>query len=265
MSTGELSVAINEDVQQVLQSGELRDELLHHFAEGLKDGVVVNTRQARDTVRWSLLRASTIDDKYQSPRSSEDHLVVEGGVEEVHLTREVPNLEVDEGAAGDVVLVDLVGTRSHWETFCGTPPDILMHKSTHISPRQSDGQVDMPKADEQDPRLAVGRRRAVLDVGLLFTITEIFGERVRNPVAVSQLFHLAPDSKREQFRRYLEKTGVVDSLTSASQFWGQSSADSEALQQEVIDLRQRCARLVEENKELKSRLNEPEDGASTEN
>lgn len=51
----------------------------------------------------------SIDDKYQSPSSSEDHLVVEGGVEEVHLTREVPNLEVDKGAAGDVVLVDLVG------------------------------------------------------------------------------------------------------------------------------------------------------------
>ncbi|KAL3059839.1 c-Myc-binding protein-like [Trematomus bernacchii] len=96
----------------------------------------------------------------------------------------------------------------------------------------------------------------------------------------------APDSKREQFRRYLEKTGVVDSLTSvlvalyeqpdkpnnALEFVkqhlnsaGQSSADSEALQQEVIDLRQRNACLVEENKELKSRLNEPEDGASTEN
>lgn len=52
----------------------------------------------------------SVDDKYQSPRPSEDHLVVEGWVEEVNLTREVPNLEVDEGAAGDVVLVDLVGT-----------------------------------------------------------------------------------------------------------------------------------------------------------
>lgn len=51
----------------------------------------------------------SVDDKYQSPRPSEDHLVVEGRVEEVDLTWEVPNLEVDEGAAGDVVLVDLVG------------------------------------------------------------------------------------------------------------------------------------------------------------
>ncbi|XP_063734969.1 c-Myc-binding protein-like isoform X2 [Eleginops maclovinus] len=95
----------------------------------------------------------------------------------------------------------------------------------------------------------------------------------------------APDSKREQFRRYLEKTGVVDSLTSvlvalyelpekpsnSLEFVkehlnsvGQTLAESEALQQEVIELRQRCARLVEENKELKSRLqpNEPEDKSS---
>uniref|UniRef100_A0A3Q0SGG5 MYC binding protein n=1 Tax=Amphilophus citrinellus TaxID=61819 RepID=A0A3Q0SGG5_AMPCI len=87
-------------------------------------------------------------------------------------------------------------------------------------------------------------------------------------------------SAREQFRRYLEKAGVVDSLTSVlvslyeqpekpnnaldldrKQFVkqhlgavGQTSADTEALQQEVMDLRQRCARLAEENKNLKTRL-----------
>lgn len=37
----------NEDVEEVLQGGELRDELLHHFAEGLKNGVVVNTCQVK--------------------------------------------------------------------------------------------------------------------------------------------------------------------------------------------------------------------------
>lgn len=99
----------------------------------------------------------------------------------------------------------------------------------------------------------------------------------------------APDLKREQFRRYLEKSGVVDNLTSvlvalyehherpnnplefvqkhlcAAE---QPSADTEALQQEVLDLRQRCARLAEENKELKTRLQryEPasEDGPTAE-
>lgn len=35
---------------------------------------------------------------------------------------------------------------------------------------------------------------------------------------------------------------------------GQTSVDTEALQQEVIDLRQRTARLAEENKDLKTRV-----------
>ncbi|XP_061920057.1 c-Myc-binding protein-like [Entelurus aequoreus] len=85
----------------------------------------------------------------------------------------------------------------------------------------------------------------------------------------------APDHKREQFRRYLEKAGVVDSLTSvlvalyeqpekpnnALEFVkqhlgtpGLNAADTEALQQEVMDLRQRCERLEEENQDLKARL-----------
>ncbi|KAK5615791.1 hypothetical protein CRENBAI_022142 [Crenichthys baileyi] len=89
----------------------------------------------------------------------------------------------------------------------------------------------------------------------------------------------ASDSKREHFRRYLEKTGVVDSLTSvfvslyeqqekpakALEFVkqhlgavGLASADTENLQQEVSDLRQRCARLEEENKDLKERLQQYE-------
>ncbi|KAM8871279.1 c-Myc-binding protein-like [Spinachia spinachia] len=95
----------------------------------------------------------------------------------------------------------------------------------------------------------------------------------------------APETKREQFRRYLEKAGVVDSLTSvlvslyeqpekpsnALEFvkehlnsGGLPATDAEALQQEVTDLRQRCARLADENKDLKSRLQhyEPEDGAT---
>ncbi|KAM8736038.1 c-Myc-binding protein-like [Acanthopagrus schlegelii] len=94
----------------------------------------------------------------------------------------------------------------------------------------------------------------------------------------------ASDPKREQFRRYLEKAGVIDSLTSvlvalyeqqdrpsnAMEFIkehlgavGQASTDTEALQQEVVDLRQRCTLLAEENKDLKTRLQqyEPEDGA----
>lgn len=83
------------------------------------------------------------------------------------------------------------------------------------------------------------------------------------------------DSKKEHFRRYLEKAGVIDSLTSVLVALyeqtekpsspleyikenlgaaGQTSAETAALQQEVIDLRQRCAVLAEENRELKTRL-----------
>ncbi|XP_029694914.1 c-Myc-binding protein isoform X2 [Takifugu rubripes] len=85
----------------------------------------------------------------------------------------------------------------------------------------------------------------------------------------------APDSKREQFRRYLEKAGVVDSLTSVLvalyehqdrpsnplEFLkesmgavGMASTEVNALQQEVNDLRQRCAALEEENRDLKAQL-----------
>ncbi|XP_056143094.1 c-Myc-binding protein-like [Lampris incognitus] len=99
--------------------------------------------------------------------------------------------------------------------------------------------------------------------------------------------HKASDPKREQFRRYLEKAGVLDSLTSMlvalyeqaekpnnaleflKQHLGaadQDSADTLALRQELAELRQKCALLVDENKDLKTRLQhyEPttEDGAA---
>ncbi|XP_028326274.1 c-Myc-binding protein-like isoform X2 [Gouania willdenowi] len=88
----------------------------------------------------------------------------------------------------------------------------------------------------------------------------------------------ASDSKREQFRRYLEKTGLAANLTNVllslyeqperpsnaldfvKQHFGavgETCGDSEALQQEVMDLRQRCARLTDENKSLKLQRYEP--------
>lgn len=71
--------------------------------------VFVNVKLGSFTVTVSTAPHLSVDDKYESPRSSEDHLIVEGWVEEVHLAGEVPDLEVHERAAGDVVLVDLVG------------------------------------------------------------------------------------------------------------------------------------------------------------
>ncbi|KAL8606038.1 hypothetical protein ACOMHN_040036 [Nucella lapillus] len=85
----------------------------------------------------------------------------------------------------------------------------------------------------------------------------------------------AADSKREEFRKYLEKAGVLDSLTkvlvglyeepekpnSALDFLrqhlgaaGPDTADVEALKLEVTELRQKCEQLQEENNELRAKV-----------
>ncbi|XP_062896998.1 C-Myc-binding protein [Mobula hypostoma] len=85
----------------------------------------------------------------------------------------------------------------------------------------------------------------------------------------------AGDSRREQFRRYLEKSGVLDALTkvlvalyeepekpnNAMDFLkqhlgsaGPETADVETLRLEVTELRQKYEALLEENKELKAKL-----------
>ncbi|KAG7469073.1 c-Myc-binding protein-like [Megalops cyprinoides] len=85
----------------------------------------------------------------------------------------------------------------------------------------------------------------------------------------------ASESKREQFRRYLEKAGVLDSLTSvlialyeetekpnnAVDFLkqhlgvtGPEPADTQTLRLELAELRQKYDLLLEENKELKNKL-----------
>ncbi|XP_078277558.1 C-Myc-binding protein isoform X3 [Rhinoraja longicauda] len=62
----------------------------------------------------------------------------------------------------------------------------------------------------------------------------------------------AGDSRREQFRRYLEKGGVLDALTKGTT--GPETADVETLRLEVTELRQKYEALLEENKELKAKL-----------
>jgi len=85
----------------------------------------------------------------------------------------------------------------------------------------------------------------------------------------------AADSKREEFRKYLEKAGVMDVLTkilvglyeepekpnNAIDFLKQhlgadvpQTADVEALKLEVTELRQQVEKLTEENNELKQKL-----------
>ncbi|XP_051247281.1 c-Myc-binding protein-like [Dicentrarchus labrax] len=97
----------------------------------------------------------------------------------------------------------------------------------------------------------------------------------------------ASESKREQFRRYLEKSGVLDTITSvlvalyeetdkpnnALDFIklhlgaaGPEPADVETLRMELADLQQKCNLLMEENKELRNRLMQyeqsPDNGAA---
>ncbi|XP_029202452.1 c-Myc-binding protein-like isoform X2 [Acropora millepora] len=83
------------------------------------------------------------------------------------------------------------------------------------------------------------------------------------------------DSKREEFRKYLEKAGVMDALTkvlvnlyeepekpaNALDFMKEhlhagpaDTADIEALKNEVSDLRQKVEQLTVENNELKQRM-----------
>lgn len=85
----------------------------------------------------------------------------------------------------------------------------------------------------------------------------------------------AADSKREEFRKYLEKSGVLDTLTkvlvglyeepekpnNALDFLkqhigatGPDTADVEALKLEVTELRQKLEQLTEENQDLKQKL-----------
>ncbi|XP_030074481.1 C-Myc-binding protein [Microcaecilia unicolor] len=89
----------------------------------------------------------------------------------------------------------------------------------------------------------------------------------------------AADSKREQFRRYLEKAGVLDTLTkvlvalyeepekpnNALDFLkhhlgasGPETPDVEVLRLELAELKQKYELTLEENRELKAKLAEYE-------
>ncbi|KQL60654.1 c-Myc-binding protein [Amazona aestiva] len=59
----------------------------------------------------------------------------------------------------------------------------------------------------------------------------------------------AEDSKREQFRRYLEKAGVLDALTKAPE-----NPEIEALRLEVAEMKEKYEAVLEENKTLKAKL-----------
>ncbi|OXA40469.1 c-Myc-binding protein [Folsomia candida] len=97
--------------------------------------------------------------------------------------------------------------------------------------------------------------------------------------------NLKPESKRDEFKRYLEKSGVMDSLTkvlvslyeeperpgNAVEYFLERlasgvpmKAEMESLQLEINDLRKKSAQLEEENEALKKKLEqfEPSGGSS---
>jgi len=99
---------------------------------------------------------------------------------------------------------------------------------------------------------------------------------------VSMTTEKPADSKREEYRKYLEKAGVLDALTkvlvglyeepekpnNALDFLkmnlganGPEAADIEALKLEVTELRQKTEQLTEENAELKQKLQQYEPAA----
>ncbi|KAK3593828.1 hypothetical protein CHS0354_011430 [Potamilus streckersoni] len=107
-------------------------------------------------------------------------------------------------------------------------------------------------------------------------------KRKRQPYIVNctkMTSYRAADSKREEFRKYLEKAGVLDALTkvlvglyeepekpnNALDFLkqhlgaaGPETADVEALKLEVSELRQKMAVLQEQNDELRAKLQQHE-------
>ncbi|MGH0163257.1 UNVERIFIED_CONTAM: hypothetical protein FKN15_057189 [Acipenser sinensis] len=103
----------------------------------------------------------------------------------------------------------------------------------------------------------------------------VWKQKPRDCASYNMANYRTSESKREQFRRYLEKAGVLDSLTNvlvtlyeepekpnnALDFLkqhlgvvGPETADVEALRLEVVELRQKYEMVLEENKELKAKL-----------
>nr|CAB3264101.1 C-Myc-binding protein [Phallusia mammillata] len=95
----------------------------------------------------------------------------------------------------------------------------------------------------------------------------------------------AADSKREEFRKYLEKAGVIDALTkvlvnlyeepekpnNALEFLNQhlsgagpETADVEALKVELAELKAKVSQLSDENEDLRSKLDKYEPAATDE-
>jgi len=89
-------------------------------------------------------------DKDESPCAAKYHLIVECGVEEINLTRKVPDLEADKGTVGNILSANLIGAFQK-ESLVG------WHLVEHdfLNGRLATS----PQAHEQDPRFHLAAER----------------------------------------------------------------------------------------------------------
>ena len=73
-----------------------------------------------------------INDKYKRTTAAKDHVGVEGGIKEVNLSRDVPHLELHEGAVGDVCNDTNTCLLEHIHLVCN---DTNMAQHKHLSIR----------------------------------------------------------------------------------------------------------------------------------
>lgn len=91
-----------------------------------------------------------IYDKDESPCATEYHLVVECGVEEINLTRKVPDLEADKGTVGNVLSANLIGAFQE-QSLIGWH----LVENNFLNGRFAAA----PQAHEQDPRFHLTAER----------------------------------------------------------------------------------------------------------
>lgn len=119
---------------------------------------------------------ASVNDEHQGATTAEDHVRVEGGIEEIDLAGEIPDLELDEAAVVDVVLDDFV-RRLEEQCFVGrhlVEDDLL--NGTFATASQS---------HQQDPGFAFaahrirGLPRVLVKVG----VTKVLGKGAHIVVA----------------------------------------------------------------------------------
>lgn len=99
---------------------------------------------------WSSPSHLGVNNEDQRSGASEDHFIIKRGLEKVDLSRKVPDLEADEGAAGHVLSADLVGALQEQGLAGGHLVE------NHLL----DGRLPAPaETHQQDTRLDLGAQK----------------------------------------------------------------------------------------------------------